>query len=289
MADNIYGGVLQRPEVGFDAVRDGRRAPMFWYDVDLTPARSIAGGTAEILTIAGDSFYADLDPVNQGTGVVTFQDTNLTSHGAPVFVTRGQIVNVPFTKLLIENAAQPGKRMRFFYGVGLDFKPGAASTVNVSGDVSVIDGNVARSLAGAAFVWRPASPVAAARCHVQLWNPAGSGKTLILDALLVASTNANQLSVGLYNAMAASAGGSIYNVNPDSAAATVGLAKSQNDPLALITRYYGSAYVAGNSQVDFTALLKRPLVITPGWGLVIGADLAGAALVGMGTYYEIDS
>jgi hypothetical protein len=196
--DPIYAKAFMASDVDFNQVRDGRRSPLFYADIDLSTARSIAAGTNEIITVAGDSFYSDLDPVNQGDAVVTFEDTNLTAHGAPVYVARGQIVSVPFTRLLIENAAQPGKRMRFFYGVGLDFRPGASSSVNVSGTVEVIDTIAASARAGLAYSTQAQCIAGGAGffSNVALYNDM-PGKILRIDRLMLSAVAAGSIVAGM--------------------------------------------------------------------------------------------
>ncbi len=137
---DILKNKLLQPNVDFKLVRDGRRSPLFYYDVDLTNARSVAAGTHLILQVAGDSFYVDKNPLITGSATVHFQDTTLGIAPAPVYCDPGFIANVPFTQALFENVAQPGKVFRFFYGVGIDFQPGAASSIVISGGVAVSGG-----------------------------------------------------------------------------------------------------------------------------------------------------
>ncbi|HLO62905.1 MAG TPA: hypothetical protein VK165_08060 [Azonexus sp.] len=128
---------LDKPSIDFGAVRDGRRSMPLWMDIDLTAARSIAGNSALSINIAGNSFYVDQDTTNVGFATVHFQDTNLGNASAPIFVSPGFIGNVPFTQILIENSAQPGKRLRIFYGVDLDFQAGVNASISIGGTVSV--------------------------------------------------------------------------------------------------------------------------------------------------------
>lgn len=126
------------PSIDMDAVRDGRRAPLLYVDVPLDSTFSIAGGNPVILPISGNSFYIDQDTSVAGVGYVHFQDTNLQSASAPVFVGAGFIANVPFTKILIENKlAQPGKILRIIYGVDVDFTAGVNATIAVTDQAPV--------------------------------------------------------------------------------------------------------------------------------------------------------
>lgn len=119
---------LLKSAVNFQRVRDGRNALPFYFDLDLSSARSVAAGTHFIANVAGDSFYADANPVD-GNCVVHFQDTNLDRAAVPFYVSPGFIANVPFTQLLFENTAQPGKKIRIAYGVDIDFQPGSVAQI----------------------------------------------------------------------------------------------------------------------------------------------------------------
>lgn len=129
--------LLKQPSTDFNGVRDGRNSLPLYIDIDLTTARSIGAHTQLVIEIAANSFYADADTGNGGNATVHFQDTNLGSSSAPFFVSPGFIANVGFTKLLIENTAQVGKRMRIFYGVDIDFQAGVNSSITISGIVTV--------------------------------------------------------------------------------------------------------------------------------------------------------
>lgn len=130
--------LLKTPSTDFNTVRDGRNSLPLYIDVDLSTARSINANTQLVLDIAGNSFYSDADTTNGGNAVIHFQDTNLGISAAPFFVSPGFIANVGFTKLLIENTAQAGKRIRIFYGVDIDFQAGVNSSISISGAVSVM-------------------------------------------------------------------------------------------------------------------------------------------------------
>ena len=128
---------IKKPTTDFQAVRDGRQSLPFYFDVDLTIARSIAGGNPLIIEVAGNSFFSDADTTNGGNAVIHFQDTTFGITSAPFFVSPGFIANVAFTRLLIENTAQPGKRCRIFYGVDIDFQAGVNSSISLSGTLNI--------------------------------------------------------------------------------------------------------------------------------------------------------
>lgn len=130
---------LEKPRNDFFRVRDGRESMPLWMDIDLSTSRSITGTGANAalsLNISGNSFFVDADNTNVGNAVIHFQDTSLGISSAPFYAAPGFVASVPFTQILIENAAQAGKRLRIFYGVDLDFRAGVNASV-ISGTVTI--------------------------------------------------------------------------------------------------------------------------------------------------------
>jgi hypothetical protein len=130
--------LLAVPGTDFFRVRDQRRTMLLTYDLDLSTARSIAAGTALLLPLAGNSFYVDQDLTNCGFATCHFQDGAFYG-SAPVLTGPGFIAKVPFTQINFENAAQPGKRLRIFYGVDVEFVPGVNTQTTLQGNVAVQD------------------------------------------------------------------------------------------------------------------------------------------------------
>lgn len=122
---------LIAPSTDFRAVRDGRNSQVYYVDVALDTARSAAAGTALVLPISGNAFYCDANP-GDGNAYVHFQDTNFDRAPAPLYVSPGVIFNIPFTQVLIENTAQPGKKIRIAYGIDIDFQPGSVAQIAVT-------------------------------------------------------------------------------------------------------------------------------------------------------------
>lgn len=171
---------IRRTSIDFNDVADGRRSTPFYYEVDLATARTIAAGTALRLTVAGNSFYADPivdasgNPIG-GVATIHFQDVTLNPQGTPFTVNSQFIAKVPFTQLLIENPAQPGKRLRIIYGVDIDFTPGINAQVNITNTVGVrsmgqnygakFASSAALGIGGTESVWVPASNANGAIVH----------------------------------------------------------------------------------------------------------------------------
>lgn len=133
----IFAG-FQKPSVDMEAVRDGRRAPLLYLDVPLDNVFTIANGNPLVLPISGNSFYIDQDTSIMGNGYVHFQDINLQTASAPIFVGAGFIAKVPFTQLLVENkTAQAGKKLRIVYGTDVDFTAGVNATLTISSQAAI--------------------------------------------------------------------------------------------------------------------------------------------------------
>jgi len=133
---------LQKPSSDFSSVRDGRNAPDFYFDLDLSTTFD------QIINIAGNSFYCDANPVD-GNFVVYFQETDSLRGPTPFYASPGFIARIPFTQIRVTNTtAQPGKKARIVYGTDTDFQPGSVSQITLSGNVGInypIAGFVANS------------------------------------------------------------------------------------------------------------------------------------------------
>lgn len=279
-AKDIYGPMLNNPGVDFRMVRDGRRSPLFWKDFDLSVARSVAAGSAEVFNAAGDSFFCDMDPVNQGVGVVHFQDTSISNVSAPVYVSPGFIASVPFTQMLVENAAQPGKRLRIFYGVGLDFHPSGAQSVNVAGTVSVLDAGKARAIAGQSFIAVTGTAATVGLFgDAQLWNPLGSGKNILLRQFSGYMSVAGNLSA-YYKNVACPALSAVVNSNGGVAGAKMGSGTIGVQP-ASAQMQLG---VPANSL--FTYLFTDPIILRPGQGFSLIPFTANVAITANYEWFE---
>lgn len=128
---------INDPSIDFDTVRSGKRARIFYFDIDLTNARTIGGAgvnAALLLQLAGNSFFVD-QFTTAGFATAYFQETNLTAKGAPIYVGPGFILKAPFTQILFENLAQVGKTLRIIYGTDIDFVPGLSQIISSIGSI----------------------------------------------------------------------------------------------------------------------------------------------------------
>ena len=254
MRNNQQNFFLDAPSTDFEKVRDGRGSMPLWLDVDLTNARTIAGGSALVLNIAGNSFYIDQDTTNVGTATVHFQDTNLGASSAPLFVSAGFIANVPFTQILIENTAQAGKRLRIFYGVDIDFQAGINASIAISGTVTI--GNAI---------------AAKVPMYEAGFDYTGSYKsTTVLsantpDTVFTPAANVNGAIVWSASILSQAAIANNYNV---------GLLAKNAAPTTIIDGDLLTSFDFINANNSFSASLKRPVKIAAGKGLYFLAQNA---------------
>lgn len=157
------------PSTDFNSVRDGRNAPDFFFDLDLSTPFD------RFVNIAGNSFYCDANP-NDGNFVVYFQETDSLRGPTPFYASPGFIARIPFTQIRVVNAtAQPGKKARVVYGTDTDFQPGSVSQVSLDGGVAFVpDGGFTNWVDGAAL---------AAVASIQIFSPASNVRGAIVRNL----------------------------------------------------------------------------------------------------------
>lgn len=129
---------MRLPSTDFGAVRNDLQIEYLFYEQDLSAAHSIAAGTQILLPLKGNSIYID-QAADVGNATIVFHDQSLSARPGKVFVQPGFNAGIPFDVITIENAAQPGKVLRIFYGVDIDFKPGIAGVVTIPGLVNMAD------------------------------------------------------------------------------------------------------------------------------------------------------
>lgn len=136
----------------------------------------------------------------------------------------------------------------------------------VTGDVSVIDGNKAKSIANAAYVIFGSQPgVAGQFSYQQLWNPAGSGRFLVIDRIVYSSSTSTVNYIRLGGA-----------AGPLIAAAGTANSKLAGSGAANVSEYRGgsAAGLGGNGvqllvgSVNQSVIYQppKPVVVPPGTG-----------------------
>lgn len=132
----VFPGV-SKPSSDFAAVRSELRAPPMYRDVSLATARSLTAGTAETLTLVGNTIYID-QKGNSGYATIHVQD-DATIGNTPITVFPGFLARLPFTQIILENDAQPGVVLRIIYGTDMDFIPVPGGGVSVLNAINVND------------------------------------------------------------------------------------------------------------------------------------------------------
>ncbi|CAI8692883.1 hypothetical protein [Burkholderia sp. IT-111MI5] len=155
----------------------------------------------------------------------------------------------------------------------------------ISGDVNVLDGGKSRTLSNSAFIaYGQQAAVAGQYSQVQLWNPATNPNRLVLEQiqlyagslctmLLESSTAA--LATLIDAGQAKKLGGSVSAAAVYAAA--TGVAPPTNTAL-------GGYSLAAN--VTTTALLREPIVIPPGYGLIAVTPTANVGTTATFEWYE---
>ena len=155
----------------------------------------------------------------------------------------------------------------------------------VSGDVSIIDGGKNRTIANQTFMMAASNGPTAGQYAVQeLWNPAGSGKRIIVEQAQVSSGAASNIlcgwtatrvgsgAVGAYSKMA---GG----VNSTGATTFVSLAA-----LPGFFNYLTTTNVQANAGMLLS--LREPLVIPPGFGFIVANSTVSNSLQMYAEFFE---
>lgn len=135
-----------------------------------------------------------------------------------------------------------------------------------AGAAEVVSGAYRTTREGIAYWGGTASAIGAADfSHVQLWNPAGSGRILVLETLQISVDSG---SVALRRHTAALANLATAPANKFlGGAAGVGEVRHQANASAIGTSFNGSVGASfGQSPINF---LNRPVIIPAGHGLIV--------------------
>jgi hypothetical protein len=166
---------------------------------------------------------------------------------------------------------------------------GSGGSRRQPGIVQVVDSDKSTTDAGAAFMGVNSSGVPGAGQFgtVQLWNPVGSGKKAIIERVYVDVATATQVCLGLKNAavgVPSIAMASKLAGGAASTCVTYTYGANASDPAGLLAATQWNPGVAAGVEAIFTP--KRPFVLMPGYGLLIGARTAAIALVATFEFWE---
>lgn len=215
-----------------------------------------AGGLPVIIkvkSLSGGAYEVELKPGRQ----ITLPE-----------VTRGVVISN------LSGAAVTGK---------ITIGAGMVTDNAIVGEVSVIDGGRARTAAGIAYSGAAYSAQGAGvYSHIQVWNPAGSGKNLIVgqfNGLYLVGTSG--ITVTQHNAALTT----LYAEQPGNkklggAAGVAELRTQQNAaPLGSANRLYGLSNGAVLEP-------KEPIIVAPGWGLVFRRSQVNEDIQAGGEWFE---
>lgn len=228
------------------------------------PFALVANGVQR-LPITGDNFKIS------AAGGALEVTTDLGTIG-PIYAGQG-MRKAPFSYLILHDLSGNANSGTLFVSDG-DFIDD-----RITGEVSVIDGEKTRTLAGGMFCGAPYQAGAAAKYSVaQLWNPALSGKNIVVRALSLSSSVAT--SAGIYFSNAAlTTDVTATRASNKKAGAPMGQGLVKTDQLVaypVFQNLYGE-YISANLVQPWA--INGALVVTPGYGLNVVNDTANSSLL----------
>lgn len=235
---------------------------------------SIAPGQVRDIFVNGSYVYFYSGSAGGADTTIT---VNQDSRGQRVLLMPGQAYRMPEgqvgTRWLIGNLKGEGTIVgRLVIGSG------ELTDNRVTGSVEVIDGEQNRTLAGLMFSGSGTqAPFASVYSNTQLWNPAGSGKMLIVKSCNFSSNLQQAIRIGiratmLTNDVSANRMANKYSGKP------LGVAKLMSETTAAsINENVLQAYNASANQA-ITWQMAGPLVISPGYGLTASGGEVNASI-----------
>lgn len=233
---------------------------------------TLGAGQAQVLEAKGTYFK-----YKGGLGPIRVTPSN----GGPVDLLPGQgMSGITFDRLTIKDLSGAGNMGFLLAG------DGQWSDDRITGTVDVVDGGKTRTLAAKAFsVWASNPGTASLLSVVQLCNPVGSTKNIVLESLTAASTVATGFEVraGIAESAMAQVFGVSKLLTPVLGAST---AYSRSSTLAAVA---GNVMFLINAAVRTMAPWKpvEPIVIAPGACIsILGQSMAADVSVSFEWYEE---
>lgn len=154
----------------------------------------------------------------------------------------------------------------------------------VTGSVEVIDGAKARTLGGGALMGGvTCGAVAATNAYVQLWNPAGSGKNVIVETVAYSSNTTG--GVGFRTGQTAITNFQGNGISKLAGGASSGVSlRYQNNAAAMGGANMLLVSVSAGQQAIYT--FKEPVVLPPGNGLIVTQGIVNADITASFEWYE---
>jgi len=234
------------------------------YDFNLTPNGS------QVLEVAGSYFR-----YKGGLGAIRVTP----SSGDAVELLPGQgMENVKFDRLIVKDLSGAANAGAVLAGSG------NWRDERITGSVEVIDGGKNRTVANQAFMATTyCGGQAGNTAQIQLWNPALSGKRVIVARVTRGSATAGTVAVGITavalvtkdkNAQSKLSGGaaSVAELRVESKVGASGLAALTSNVV--------------QAGVDLQFQFLEPVVLLPGYGLVLSASTLAADVLGAFEFFE---
>lgn len=236
--------------------------------------QTLAASETWRLRIVAD--YFRLSASNYPVNVRLFRD-NRELGAMANFQAGDYVAGVAFDQIAIENGSTA-------QSVTAQLAGGGVGSDRVLGEVSVISGEVSRSEAGVSYGGYGEQPAVAANYpHVQLWNPLGSGKNLIVNEVAASSGNGGQLFLASHNAAIGSL--AAYQASAKKFGGSASVAQLRNGALAaFVGTYLFGAWWGPNAL--YTVALTEPYVIPPGQGLLALNSVVNTTVMCGFQYYE---
>lgn len=137
----------------------------------------------------------------------------------------------------------------------------------VVGTVSILDGGKSRTLAGMAFAVATAAPsVAAQFATVQIWNPVGNAKRVVVEKIYISSANSGLVKMGWNTA----ANAALNSINSKLAGGAVASSSFSATTLAgnpTGFQFSGQLNVVANQTLVIE--LREPIILPPGFGFSV--------------------
>lgn len=172
----------------------------------------------------------------------------------------GDRVKIDFDALIFENGA-------YTQDIEAQICSGEAGSDSVLGIVQVINGEQQRVKNGQAFAAQSIQVGSAGNySQCELWNPAASGKNLIVTSVDVRTNTAGgSVVLGYINAAIGLANATVINKKAGDTSVAVGQLRNGTRPDNPLDPFM--VFWIGTANQTLPIKLSEPLIITPGWGL----------------------
>lgn len=235
-------------------------------------SQALAAGESWRLNIAGDFFR--LSEAAYPVSVSLLKGQRIV--GTMRNMLAGDYVrDIAFDGVIIDNGA-------LAQSVSAQIAGGGAGSDRVLGEVSVVSGERFRTMAGASF-WQSKSLTAAAGNlpHIQLWNPAGSGKRVVIEDI-GGSVSASLMKIALGSVPLTTLVGNAQNKRLGGGLSAAEL-RTQESVSSI-----GNDFASFAFEPNIFSVLKltSPIILDEGVGLNVKCGATGSTLQANVQFYE---